>query len=95
MKLLFDANVSHKLVKDLSSEYHDSAHVREAGLRGARDHEIWDHARFPPKVIWLDVGNAGTPAISGLLRRERQRVEHFGASEEAAVLILSIGERAV
>lgn len=27
--------------------------------------------RFPPKVIWLDVGTAGTVAIAELLRRER------------------------
>jgi predicted nuclease of predicted toxin-antitoxin system len=116
VKLLFDANVSHELVKDLSSEYPGSSHVREAGLRGAHDNQIWDHARthgfaivskdtdfrergyvegFPPKVIWLDVGNAGTAAISALLRRERERVEHFDALEEASVLILSIAERAI
>jgi hypothetical protein len=28
---------------------------------------------FPPKIIWLDVGNAGTAAIAELLRRERHR----------------------
>jgi predicted nuclease of predicted toxin-antitoxin system len=27
---------------------------------------------FPPKVIWLDVGNAGTRVIADLLRRERR-----------------------
>jgi predicted nuclease of predicted toxin-antitoxin system len=45
VKLLFDANVSHKLVRRLASEYPDSSHVREAGLGGAEDRQIWDYAR--------------------------------------------------
>ena len=116
MRLLFDANVSHKLVRDLAGEYPDSAHVRDVGLSGAEDRQIWDHARthgfvivskdtdfrersyvegFPPKVIWLDVGNAGTAAIAALLRRERERVDRFETLEEVSVLILSIGASAV
>ena len=50
---------------------------------------------FPPKVIWLDVGNAGTAKIADLLRRERPRVEAFERQEETSFLILSIGERAI
>ncbi|OFV90717.1 MAG: hypothetical protein A3H28_11415 [Acidobacteria bacterium RIFCSPLOWO2_02_FULL_61_28] len=46
---------------------------------------------FPPKVIWLDVGNAGTTMIAGLLRRERQRVEAFEKQDETSFLILSLG----
>lgn len=49
----------------------------------------------PPKVVWLDVGNAGTQAIEGLLRREHDRIERFGESEESSVLILSLGPNAV
>ena len=48
----------------------------------------------PPKIVWLDVGNAGTEAIEGLLRWERERVERFAASEES-FLILSLEARAV
>lgn len=48
-------------------------------------------AGFPPKIIWLDVGNAGTAAIAELLRRERQRIEDFAKQEETSLLILSIG----
>ena len=116
MKLLFDANVSHKLVRSLAGEYPGSAHVRDVGLVGVEDHQIWNHAKthgfaivskdtdfrersyvegFPPKVIWLDVGNAGTAAIAELLRHERQRIERFETSEESSVLILSIGASAV
>ena len=50
---------------------------------------------FPPKVIWLDVGNAGTAPIVGLLQSERPRVEHFDGSTRASLLILSIGTSAV
>jgi len=50
---------------------------------------------FPPKIIWLDVGNAGTAAIAELLRSERERVERFAALEETSLLILSIGPSAV
>jgi len=50
---------------------------------------------FPPKVIWLDVGNAGTAFIGRLLRQDRQRVEAFGAQDETSFLILSIGLAAV
>ncbi len=116
MKLLFDANVSHTLVRALASEYPASAHVRDVGLREAEDHRIWDYARehgfaivskdtdfrersyvegFPPKIVWLDVGNAGTVTIATLLRSERERIERFGALEETSVLILSIGTSAV
>jgi predicted nuclease of predicted toxin-antitoxin system len=116
VKLLFDENVSHKLVSGLASEYPGSAHVRNVGLSGAEDPQIWDHARthgfaivskdtdfrersyvegFPPKIIWLDVGNAGTAAIAALLRRERERIERLETLEETSVLILSIGASAV
>jgi len=47
---------------------------------------------FPPKIIWLDVGNAGTASTFELLRRERQRIEHFEKQEESSLPILSIGE---
>ena len=113
---VLDANVSHKLVRTLASEYPSSAHVRDVGLRGAEDHQIWDHARahdfaivskdtdfrersyvegFPPKIIWLDVGNAGTVVIATLLRNELERIERFATLEETSVLILSIGTSAV
>jgi predicted nuclease of predicted toxin-antitoxin system len=111
VKLLFDENVSNRLVERLSNEFPGSTHVRNIGLRGADDQQIWNHARahgfaivskdtdfreqssvegFPPKVIWLEVGTAGTSAIADLLRRERQRIERFETDSEAAFLILSI-----
>jgi predicted nuclease of predicted toxin-antitoxin system len=45
----------------------------------------------PPKIIWLDVGNAVTSAVAELLRRERQRAEAFATRDESSFLILSAG----
>jgi len=116
VKLLFDENLSHKLVGILAREFPGCAHVREIGLRAAEDRQIWDHAGkhglvivskdtdfrersyvegFPPKIIWLDVGNSATMAIAELLRREHQRIQLFETQEEASLLILSIGLTAI
>ena len=40
MKLLFDENVSPRLVAALMNDYPGSAHVRDVGLRGAADARI-------------------------------------------------------
>jgi predicted nuclease of predicted toxin-antitoxin system len=116
VKLLFDENVSPRLTSRLASEYPGSAHVRDVGLRGVEDRQVWDYARAhgfviaskdtdfrersyvegaPPKVIWLDVGNAGTDAIAQLLQEQVERARRFGALEEASLLILSISTAAV
>jgi predicted nuclease of predicted toxin-antitoxin system len=49
----------------------------------------------PPKVIWLDVGNAGTGDIIALVQRERDRILEFEGQPDAALLILSLGASAV
>jgi predicted nuclease of predicted toxin-antitoxin system len=116
VRLLFDENLSNRLVTLLYRDFPGSTHVRNIGLRAAEDHRIWDHARrfgfmivskdtdfrersylegFPPKIIWLDVGNAGTSAIAELLVRERPRIEHFEKQEGASLLMLSIGRAAI
>ena len=98
MKLLFDENVSRRLVGRLAVLYPDSQHVDLVALKGQTDLGLWEYAARqgftvvskdddfrqlsfvrgqPPKVIWLDVGNAGTAAIAELLRSERERVERF------------------
>jgi len=43
----------------------------------------------PPKVIWLDVGNAGTKLIADLLRRDISVVKLFDQQDESSFLILS------
>jgi predicted nuclease of predicted toxin-antitoxin system len=51
MKLLFDENLSHRLVQSLADVYPGSAHPRACGLRGASDDEIWRYARENGFVI--------------------------------------------
>ncbi len=44
MKLLFDQNVSRRLVAMFPIEYPESQHVTEVGLDTATDAEIWSYA---------------------------------------------------
>jgi predicted nuclease of predicted toxin-antitoxin system len=44
VKLLFDENLSPRLVQALGDLYPDSAHLRDCGLRGASDSEVWQFA---------------------------------------------------
>lgn len=44
MKLLFDENLSYRLVRALEETYPGSAHVRDLGLEGAEDRLIWKAA---------------------------------------------------
>lgn len=44
MKLLFDENLSFRLVATLADIYPSSAHVRDVGLLGAEDAAIWSYA---------------------------------------------------
>lgn len=44
MKLLFDQNLSRRLVAMFSIEHPDSRHVTEVGLDTATDAEIWSYA---------------------------------------------------
>ncbi len=45
MKLLFDENLSPKLPRLLAAQFPGSAHVRDCGLKGRPDEEIWEYAR--------------------------------------------------
>lgn len=44
MKLLFDENLSFRLVSALADIFPESAHVRELGLLGADDLSVWNYA---------------------------------------------------
>lgn len=46
MKLLFDQNLSPRLVRRLADIYADSVRVRGIGLRGCRRSVIWDYAKL-------------------------------------------------
>lgn len=51
MKLLFDQNLSHKLVVRLADIVPDSLHVREVGLEAANDPTVWEYAREHDFII--------------------------------------------
>ena len=51
MRLLFDQNLSHRLVSLLSAEYPGSEHVRDAGLNSADDRTIWEYASQKGLII--------------------------------------------
>lgn len=44
MKLLFDQNLSRRLVRELTTEYPESRHVTDVELDTATDSEIWSWA---------------------------------------------------
>lgn len=41
MKLLFDENLSFRLVSELQDVFPGSAHLRDVGLVGADDARVW------------------------------------------------------
>jgi len=45
MKLLFDENLSHKLVGLLDNLFPNSIHVRDVGLKAADDPLVWEYAK--------------------------------------------------
>ena len=51
MKLLFDENLSRKLIARLSALYPGSAHVSEFDLLERPDREIWDFAQARDFII--------------------------------------------
>lgn len=109
MKLLFDQNLSWKLVRLLTDVYEGCAHVRDLGMAESLDTAIWRYAAehgytvvtkdsdflqrslalgFPPKVVWLRIGNCSVEASAQLLRDKYIRIRYFHDSPDAAVLTL-------
>lgn len=109
MKLLFDENLSARLVELLTAEFPDSTHVERILGRGPPDADVWQYAIAngyaiaskdndfrqrafmsspPPKVLWLNVGNAGTQQIAQLLRSRVGEIDRFGESPQESLLVL-------
>jgi predicted nuclease of predicted toxin-antitoxin system len=45
MKLLFDQNISYKIVKRLQENFPQCAHVSQLGLENSKDISIWNYAK--------------------------------------------------
>jgi predicted nuclease of predicted toxin-antitoxin system len=110
VRLLFDQNLSHKLVRRLTDHFPDSVHVREVGLKEADDTVVWDYARgndlmivskdsdfhqrsflygYPPKVVWVRLGNCSTADVERVLRANFDVIRDFYEDRSAAFLSLS------
>jgi predicted nuclease of predicted toxin-antitoxin system len=109
MKLLFDQNLSHRLVPALAQLFPGSTHVRNVGLSRADDAAVWDFAKtggytivskdsdfhlrsfvegYPPKIVWLQVGNCSTADIEARLRRNADELTAFHLDGTSAVFII-------
>ncbi len=51
MKLLFDQNISYRILKKLPVVYADSRHVTTEGLMNSSDLEVWEYARQHQFII--------------------------------------------
>jgi predicted nuclease of predicted toxin-antitoxin system len=84
MKLLFDENISFRIVKKSAEIFPDSIHVTDVSPLLASDAATFQYAKenefmsvtfdedfidlqalrgFPPKVIWLRMGNSSTLSV--------------------------------
>jgi predicted nuclease of predicted toxin-antitoxin system len=109
VKLLFDQNLSHRLVEMLAALYPGSSHVRFFQLQSADDEVIWEFARrqnftvvskdsefhqrsfvfgFPPKIIWVRLGNRSTHEVAALLRAYYEGICRFCEDEVHACLVI-------
>lgn len=109
MKLLFDHNLSPRLVTRLGDLYPNSNHVYLVGLDQANDEIVWEYAcereyiivtkdsdfneiailrGFPPKVVWIRLGNCTTNQIEALLRQHNEEVKTFSKDPNLGILTL-------
>lgn len=110
MRLLFDENLSHKLVRRLADLFPDSVHVRDVGLKAADDPVVWEYAKnnglmivskdsdmhqrsfvfgYPPKIVWVRLGNCSTSDVERLLRRHFDSIKAFHEDADASFLSIS------
>jgi predicted nuclease of predicted toxin-antitoxin system len=108
VKLLFDQNLSPRLVKSLDDLYAGSDHVQRLGLERSSDIAVWNYVRdhdflivtkdedfnqmavmrgFPPKIIWIQLGNCTTDEIAQALRTQ-SLVANLLADPNASTLVI-------
>jgi predicted nuclease of predicted toxin-antitoxin system len=51
MKLLFDQNISHRILKILSNEFEDSTTIKSENLINSTDKYIWEFAKKSKYII--------------------------------------------
>jgi predicted nuclease of predicted toxin-antitoxin system len=109
VKLLFDHNLSPRLVSLLADPHPGSSHALFLRLDRSPDSAVWEQARhdgytivtkdsdfadmsvlrgFPPKVIWIRLGNCTTQQVEMLLRGNREAVNAFEVDPVVGLLSL-------
>lgn len=112
MPLLFDQNISFRVIREISAIFPGSKQVREVGLEGKKELEIWKWAKkqgftivsfdadfvdfsllfnFPPKVIWLRLGNSSTKNIARHLIEREEEIHLFLSDEHVGILKIESG----
>lgn len=107
MKLLFDNNLSHKLVARLDDIFSDSTHVMFENMDESEDEAIWQFAKengftiiskdadyndmslvfgFPPKIIWVRVGNCKLSDMERIIRSHSIAINDFFHNQALAIL---------
>ncbi len=105
--LLFDQNISFRIINEILPLFPGSKQVREVGLEGKQDREVWNWAKsnrftlvsfdsdfvdlslilgFPPKVIWLRIGNSSTTRIAKVLAKKNEEIQFFLKNEVEGIL---------
>ncbi len=108
MKLLFDQNISFRLVKHIRDIFPEAKQVRELGLENVADIQIFNFAKnnnyaivtfdadfcdlsvlkgYPPKIIWLKIGNTTTRKLEEVFRNHFQLINLFEFEDKACLVI--------
>jgi len=107
MSLLFDQNISFRIVKRIEDIFPGSISVRDLGYNNPHDVDIWKFAKsnnfsivtfdsdfidlsnlrgFPPKIIWLRMGNTSTKNIAERIQKEQNNITQFLKDSQNAFL---------
>ncbi|NOQ36056.1 MAG: hypothetical protein GQ569_09195 [Methylococcaceae bacterium] len=108
--MLFDNNLSHKLVARLIDIFPDSSHVMFEDMDESEDDEIWSFSMeqnftiitkdadynemnflygFPPKIVWVRVGNCKLADMERIIRRNSIAINEFFHNKELGVIEIS------
>jgi len=106
MKLLFDENISYRILPLLQDHFeHVESVIHVASVQ--QDLEIWNYAKdndyvivtfdedfydwqllrgYPPKLIWLRMGNTPTQPLAAKLIAEKDQIQRLVDDVELGVL---------
>jgi predicted nuclease of predicted toxin-antitoxin system len=64
---------------------------REGYMIVSKDSDFYERSileGFPPKILWLRVGNCSTARLENLLREQKETITNFGMDEHNSFLII-------